>query len=70
MRRTSLRGDESMAKTVQVSSEGILEILDAIYYINEAMKIVETYDPKAFELLSQAKDSLVEYLIDQVRKNE
>jgi len=59
-----------MAKTVQVSSEGILEILDAIYYINEAMKIAETYDPKAFELLSQAKDSLVEYLIDQVRKNE
>jgi hypothetical protein len=34
-----------MVKTVQVPSEGILEILDAIYYINEAMKIAESYDP-------------------------
>jgi hypothetical protein len=57
-----------MANTVQVSSENLVEILDAIYYINEAMKIAESYDPKAFELLSQAKESLVDYLISQVVK--
>ncbi|BDB97478.1 hypothetical protein [Saccharolobus caldissimus] len=59
-----------MAKSVQVASENILEILDAIYHIQEAMKIAESYDSTAFEYLTKAKDSLVDYLINQVKKDE
>ncbi|BBL48338.1 hypothetical protein [Metallosphaera sedula] len=59
-----------MAKSVQVTSENILEILDAIYHVQEAMKIAESYDRKAFEILSEAKDSLVDYLINQVKGSE
>jgi hypothetical protein len=58
-----------MANTVQVSSENLDGIMSAIYYIDEAMKIAETYDPKAFEMLSEAKESLVDYLVSQVRQN-
>jgi len=53
----------------EVKGEELLEVINAIYHINEAMKIVETYDPKAFEMLSEAKESLVDYLVSQVRQN-
>jgi hypothetical protein len=52
---------------VQLHGDKLLELLEALYHINEAMKITESYDPKAFEMLSEAKESLVDYLVSQVR---
>jgi|GEM_PF-1159755 len=52
---------------VQLQGDKLLELLEALYHINEAMKIAESYDPKAFEMLSEAKESLVDYLVSQVR---
>jgi len=69
-RRHSFVGLRRMQAQKQVNSNGLLEIIKAIYYISEAMKVAESYDPKAFELLTEAKDSLVDYLISQVRKDE
>jgi hypothetical protein len=46
-----------------------LELLEALYHINEAVKIAESYDPRAFEMLSKAKESLIDCLVSQVRQN-
>ncbi|MEJ2770566.1 MULTISPECIES: hypothetical protein [unclassified Stygiolobus] len=46
-----------------------MELLEALYHINEVMKIAKSYDPKAFEMLSEAKESLVDCLVSQVRQN-
>jgi len=54
----------------ELKGEELLEVIDAIYHINEAMKIAESYDPKAFEMLSEAKESLVDYLVSQVKDYE
>jgi len=47
----------------EVKGEELLEIIDAIYHINEAMKVAMSYDERVFEYLTKAKDSLVDYLI-------
>ena len=54
---------------VHLHGDKLLELLEALYHINEAMKIAESYDPKAFEMLSEAKESLVDCLVSQVRQN-
>ncbi|BDC18246.1 hypothetical protein [Acidianus sp. HS-5] len=51
----------------QVNGNELLEIIKAIYHINEAMSIVMSYDDEAYEYLTKAKESLIYYLISQVR---
>ncbi|ACP36072.1 conserved hypothetical protein [Sulfolobus islandicus L.S.2.15] len=54
----------------EVKGEELLEIIDAIYYINEAMKVVMSYDDEAYEYLTKARESLIYYLISQVKDYE
>ncbi|WCM36373.1 hypothetical protein GO599_01710 [Sulfolobus islandicus] len=52
---------------VQASSQGFLDVISAIYHIMEAEKVVESYDPKVCELLEQAKELLIQYLVEQYK---
>ncbi|QGA54556.1 hypothetical protein GFS03_08220 [Sulfolobus sp. E5-1-F] len=54
----------------QVNGNELLEIITAIYHINEAMKVAMSYDDEAYEYLTKAKESLIDYLISQVRGND
>ena len=56
-----------MGVQVQVSSQGLLDVISAIYHITEAEKIAESYDTKVCELLEQAKEHLIQYLVDQYK---
>lgn len=57
----------TMQAQKQVNGNELLEIIKAIYHINEAMSIVMSYDDEAYEYLTKAKESLIYYLISQVR---
>jgi hypothetical protein len=39
-----------------------LELLEALYHINEAMKIMEGYNSENLDKLEEARNSLVQYL--------
>ncbi|WP_062088662.1 hypothetical protein [Sulfolobus acidocaldarius] len=54
----------------EVKGEELLEIIGAIYHINEAMKVVMSYDDEAYEYLTKARESLIYYLISQVKDYE
>jgi hypothetical protein len=40
-----------------------LELLEALYHINEDMKIMEGYNSEILDKLEEARNSLVQYLI-------
>jgi len=50
---------------VQLQGDKLLKLLEALYHINEAMKIMEGYNSEILDKLEEAKDSLVQYLIQQ-----
>jgi len=50
---------------VQLQGDKLLELLEALYHINEAMKIMEGYNSEILDKLEEARDSLVQYLIQQ-----
>jgi len=54
----------------EVRGEELLEVINAIYHINEAMKVVTSYDDEAYEYLTKARESLIYYLISQVKDYE
>ena len=54
----------------EVKGEELLEIIGAIYHVNEAMKVVMSYDDEAYEYLTKARESLIYYLISQVKDYE
>ena len=55
-----------MGVQVQVSSQGLLDVI-SVYHITEAEKIAESYDTKVCELLEQAKEYLIQYLVEQYK---
>ncbi|ADB88733.1 conserved hypothetical protein (plasmid) [Saccharolobus islandicus L.D.8.5] len=48
---------------VQLQGDKLLELLEALYHINEAMKIMEGYNSEILDKLEEARNSLVQYLI-------
>jgi len=48
---------------MQVHGDKLLELLEALYHINEAMKIMEGYNSEILDKLEEARNSLVQYLI-------
>jgi hypothetical protein len=48
----------------------LLEVINAIYHINEAMKVVMSYDDEVYEYLTKAREYLIYYLISQVKDYE
>ena len=46
----------------QVQGDKLLELLEALYHINEAMKIMEGYNSENLDKLEEARNSLVQYL--------
>ncbi len=63
-------GLRTMQSQREVKGEELLEIIGAIYHINEAMKVVMSYDDEAYEYLTKARESLIYYLISQVKDYE
>ena len=57
----------SFSNPVRVSSQGLLDVISAIYHITEAEKIVVDYDTKVYELLEQAKEYLIQYIVEQYK---
>jgi len=53
-----------------VKGEELLEVINAIYHINEAMKVVMSYDDEVYEYLTKAREYLIYYLISQVKDYE
>ena len=47
----------------QVQGDKLLELLEALYHINEDMKIMEGYNSEILDKLEEARNSLVQYLI-------
>ncbi|MFP3233927.1 MAG: hypothetical protein RXR08_09660 [Sulfolobaceae archaeon] len=48
----------------------VVRFINAIYQINEAMSIIMSYDDEAYEYLTKARESLIYYLISQVKDYE
>ena len=46
----------------QVQGDKLLELLEALYHINDAMKIMEGYNSEILNKLEEARNSLVQYL--------
>ncbi|EHP70457.1 hypothetical protein MetMK1DRAFT_00009590 [Metallosphaera yellowstonensis MK1] len=63
-------GLRTMQSQREVKGEELLEVINAIYHINEAMKVVMSYDDEAYEYLTKARESLIYYLISQVKDYE
>jgi hypothetical protein len=49
-----------------VKGEELLEVVNAIYHINEAMKVMMSCDDEEYEYLTKARESLIYYSISQV----
>jgi hypothetical protein len=54
----------------KVKDEELLEVINAIYHINEAVKVVMSYDDEAYEYLTKARESLIYYYFYYTHSSE